>query len=401
VPEAILLQFWVAVGSIIGRCPYRTQGSRHHLNEFAVLVGETSRGRKGTSWRTIENLLECIDPEWLRDRVVNGIQSGEAIIFNVRDPRFGPRPKKQKSWSDGEANSANEIIDCGVTDKRLLLLEEEFARILEVSGRSGNTISPVLRVAFEDGTSLRNAGKDSPDKATEAHISLIGHITKPELHRCLGIVEHHNGFANRALWVASRRTKKIPVPKWFEWQTEHPEIIDRLTNVVAIFRQDSSTRRKLEFSRQGLTAWNQFYDSIDDQLGSIGAILARAETHVLRLAMIYTVLDNSTLIEPKHIAAARAVWDYCPASACWAFQNSTGNAIADKILWALLRESGGLSRDQIRSEVLWRHCSKTQLDEALSVLKQNRFADQKYQHGVKGRPTEIWSAIISPPGKPS
>jgi hypothetical protein len=151
--------------------------------------------------------------------------------------------------------------------------------------------------------------------------------------------------------------------------------------------------RKLDFSRQGIKKWEEFYESIDDcQSGSIGAILARAEAHVLRLAMIYTVLDRSTLIEPKHLAAAKSVWDYCCASAQWAFTNASGNMHADKILWALERAPDGLSREQINNEVFHRNCTKIEIDQALSILKKNKQVDQTYNRGRKGRPSEWWRA---------
>jgi hypothetical protein len=74
--EAVLAQLMIALGNVMGRGAYRYQGSRHHLNEFCVIVGKTSRGRKGTSWKAVENLLNFISQGWLSDRVMNGIQSG-------------------------------------------------------------------------------------------------------------------------------------------------------------------------------------------------------------------------------------------------------------------------------------------------------------------------------------
>ena len=50
-PAALLLQFLVAVGSVIDRGPhFRAEADRHALNLFVVLVGETSKARKGSSW---------------------------------------------------------------------------------------------------------------------------------------------------------------------------------------------------------------------------------------------------------------------------------------------------------------------------------------------------------------
>jgi hypothetical protein len=134
--EAILAQLIVAVGNMMGRSVFRYQGGRHHLNEFTVIVGKTGRGRKGTSWNAVQNLLECIEGEWLSKRVLNGIQSGEAIIYNVRDERHGIDPKAKQE--PGEPPTLT-LLDEGIKDKRLLMLEEEFARLLQVAGRQNSS----------------------------------------------------------------------------------------------------------------------------------------------------------------------------------------------------------------------------------------------------------------------
>ena len=88
--------------------------------------------------------------------------------------------------------------------KRLAVAEGEFANVLKVMAREGNTLSPVLRSAWDYGN-LRSMTKNSEARATGAHISIIGHITKDELRRLLTETEQANGFGNRFLWLAVRR----------------------------------------------------------------------------------------------------------------------------------------------------------------------------------------------------
>ena len=53
-PVALLLQFLAAFGNLAGPAPHSLVGSTPHgLNLFVVLVGESSKARKGTSWRQI------------------------------------------------------------------------------------------------------------------------------------------------------------------------------------------------------------------------------------------------------------------------------------------------------------------------------------------------------------
>src|SRR6266487_2574069 len=49
-PVAILIQFLALAGNAMGRTAYYlVEDDRHHMNLFAVLVGESSKARKGTS----------------------------------------------------------------------------------------------------------------------------------------------------------------------------------------------------------------------------------------------------------------------------------------------------------------------------------------------------------------
>ena len=55
---------------------------------------------------------------------------------------------------------------------------------------------------------------------TDAHVSIVGHITKAELLRHLTETEAANGFANRFLWLMVRRSKKLPFGgEWYKVET--------------------------------------------------------------------------------------------------------------------------------------------------------------------------------------
>ena len=72
--------------------------------------------------------------------------------------------------------------------------------------------------------------------------------------------------------------------------------------------------------------------------GLTGAILARGAAQVLRLSLIYALLDErevrrtDTAIRVPHLLAALAVWDYCKASAYHIFGDAVGDPIADRLL---------------------------------------------------------------------
>ena len=100
--------------------------------------------------------------------------------------------------------------DPGITDKRLLLYEPEFANMLKQTERLGNTASVVIRQAWDGREVLRTLTKNSLAQATGAHISFVAHITGEELQRYLSQTETANGFANRFMFFCTERSKLLP-----------------------------------------------------------------------------------------------------------------------------------------------------------------------------------------------
>ena len=106
------------------------------------------------------------DPS-LAARTLTGLSSGEGLIWAVRDPTDH---------------------DPGITDRRLLVVEPEFASVLKTASRDISTLSPTLRAAW-DGRPLAILTRSAPARASDAHIAVIGHITSLELQHHVNPVE--------------------------------------------------------------------------------------------------------------------------------------------------------------------------------------------------------------------
>jgi hypothetical protein len=335
-------------------------------------VGETAKGRKGTSWGPVRGLLEGVDPAWTGERVVGGLSSGEGLIYAVRDEVRGIRKDEEV------------ILDPGEPDKRLLVLEGELASVLKVMGREGNTLSPIVRQAW-DGDRLRTMTKNSPTKSTGAHISIIGHVTKAELLRHLSETEAANGFANRFLWLMVRRSKELPFGG--EWKTPGA-LVRRLDAAVRFARSP----RVVTWGASARDQWAEVYGPLSEgKPGLLGAVTGRAEAQTLRLATLYAAMDESASIEREHLEAALALWDYAEESARYIFGDATGDPVADAILQAL-RNAGdsGLTRTEIR-DLFKRHQGADRINAALGeLLRLGRVRRKTEQTG--GRPTERWVA---------
>ncbi len=379
-PVALLVQILVAFGNLIGRTGhFVAEADKHFANLYAVLVGQSSKARKGSSLGHVLRLAEMIDPDWRKSRIMSGLSSGEGLIFNVRDPQFRNEEIKKDGKRTGETVEVQ--TDEGVADKRLLVIEPEFAAVLRVLEREGNTLSAFIRQGWDSGD-LRVMNKNSPLVATGVHLSIVGHVTADELKRYLNRTEAGNGFANRFLWLCVRRARCLPegghVP-----DSALEALAGRMREAVGFARQYRLLRRT-EAARE---IWAEVYPELSEgRPGMAGALIARAEAQVMRIAMLYALLDQSDIIDIPHLMAGLALWTYAEQSVGFIFGNALGDPLADDILAAVTSCTEGLTRSQIRDR-FHRNLSGSRVESALALLEQGGLVKRERQ-ATDGRPSE-------------
>lgn len=380
---ALLIQFLTYFGNIIGRSAYyQVEADKHFTNLFCVLVGDTASGRKGTSFGRVKEIFKGEDEAHEKECIVSGLASGEGLLYQIRDA----------VWEDKTDKKTKQVetvcTDNGVSDKRLLIVEGEFSQVLRVQGREGNTLSAFLRNLWDNGTA-RNLTKNSPLRTTDALVSVIGHITKTELLNCLDEVESANGYANRFLWFAVRRSKFLPFGAGeidsYELMNFQRELSQRIRFAQNVNRMIFTTEARNLFAAEYCRLETSRY-------GFLAKITQRATAYVCRLSCIFALLDGKDEIGRKHLEAALAVWQYAEDSARYIFGTRSGDKNADLILNALCESETGLSRTEIR-DLFDRHISNEKLNSALSLLLENGLAEPKKEE-TKGRAKEIWFACV-------
>ncbi len=377
-PVAILGQFLVLFGNCAGRSPYYPiEADKHYANLNLVTVGDTSSGRKGVALNRARQPFAPADEKWEAMRVKGGLSSAEGLIWQVRDPIY-------KDERDKETKALTSVmVDQGVSDKRFCAAETEFSGVLRQFQRDGNNLSGLIRDAFDRGN-LESLTKNSPARATGAHISILGHITKDELLRYLDTTEAANGLGNRFLWLCVKRSKYLPDGGQ---PVDLTPIVARLMDALAFARTTGLMTRDDE----ARMLWHAVYRPLSEgKPGLLGAMIARAAPIVVRLSMLYALLDCSYVIRKEHLTAAIALWDYAEASARYIFGDAMGDAVADEILGALRRSPGGMTRTQI-SEVLGRNQRADRINRALALIERNALA-RCVREDTGGRPGERWFA---------
>lgn len=323
----VYLSFLVMAAALLGRDKYiRIGETKHHARLFSVLVGASAKARKGTSFKPVERILKEAENMMIyakhsclavRD---GGLSSAEGLAWQVRD--------------EAENTDKNGVpLHEGITDKRLLIVEEELGNVFKQCQRDGNALSPTLRRLWDGGT-LAPMTKNNQVTATNPHINVLGHITQFELKCLLTSSDTHNGLANRFLWCCVRRSQKLAFPK--------PMNDDRLKGLAGQLARaisQSNIETELQLTDNAKTFWSKKYHEISlDRMGVIGSVTSRSEPYVMRLSVLFALLDCTDTIDTHHIQAACHVVEFCNQSAEYIFTSHSESATgsdAEKLLNAL------------------------------------------------------------------
>ena len=358
-PVAVLADLLASFGNAIGSGPHLLAGNAEHpARLFVVLVGDSAKARKGTSRAVVRSVMAGADQEWAERRNKSGLSSGEGLVTAL----------------EGD-------------DERLFVFEGEFARVLHVMRREGNTLSPILRDAWDTG----NFSVLTKQAATATgHLSVVGHITREELRIALNSTDAHNGFANRFLWVLVHRSQLLPdggnVP-----EDERRRLSDHLGCAVRKARKIGLVTRT-EAARE---AWRVLYERLGDDCpgGLLGGVTSRDASQVQRLSLAYALADGCNRIDVPHQDAAADLWQYCRTSAEVIFGNRSGDRDYDRLVEALLRAAeDGLTRTDIVN-LYGRHLAASRIDDLCARLIEDGQAEETKEASTGGRPARILRAL--------
>jgi hypothetical protein len=127
--------------------------------------------------------------------------------------------------------------------------------------------------------------------------------------------------------------------------------------------------------------WEDVYPALSEgKPGLCGAITSRSEAQVLRLSMIYALMDCSAIIKVPHLQAALAFWDYSEQSVSLIFDDLLGDPNVDRV-WDYLRTLGKLSKTLIH-HILGRNASTTEVDRITTVLQTLNRAEWRNEKGL-------------------
>jgi putative DNA primase/helicase len=173
--------------AMIGRVAFQHIGDGVcHARPFFLLTGRTGKARKGTSEYTpyrifneVERMLGEDHPKLKRHE--GGLSTGEGLGWVVHDEIL---------------NKDGDVAEEGVNDKRLYVVEAEFAGCMAAASREKNNLSATIRTVW-DGKNISPLVKNAKWCASDPHIVISAHITSSELIDRMTDVDAQSGFMNR------------------------------------------------------------------------------------------------------------------------------------------------------------------------------------------------------------
>lgn len=308
VPCTVAIHILARFAVTMGRTAYINIGDeQRHLRMNALIVGPTSKGRKGTSAAMPRRLFKLVEQQTLVPvKELTALATGEGLIFQVRDAYH---------------NFDGEIVDPGVDDKRLFCDVSEFAGVLAQARREAATISTVLRDAF-DGVRLTIPTKTSFNEATDTHIVVVGSVPETEIVKTLTSTDITNGLANRFPMFYSVRTKSVPFPT-----PTDPKLMERFASHLVGSLQYAAEAGEVSMTADAREYWRVIYAQLEEKAHppAVAALLARQSTYTLIFAALLALLNRQREIDTDHLSAAEAWIDYWEETVLFVFSNGEQN----------------------------------------------------------------------------
>lgn len=235
-----------------------------------------------------------------------GLSTTEGIAYELRDAQ--------------ESEDSSVTIS---TDKRLCVIEEEFANIFTKCRSGESNLSQTIRTLF-DGGDIAPLTKFNRVTCTNPHVCIHGHITPAEFLQSANKGHKENGFTNRFLIIFKVPKPVIPFPK----DLDEEKLAPCAKQLAEAMDWCNTDERSIQLSEDSLSIWEKevLRVSAFGEIESTEAnLMYRAPHYLAILACLFSALDRSHVIEKKHILAASAWVDFWHQSITYIFDTEEEN----------------------------------------------------------------------------
>lgn len=367
---AAFMYLLTALSANFGRDIYLAIGdSYHHSRLFCLHLGRSAKGRKGETMKLVDRILEEAQKIDIQKNHSNeivcithkgGLSTREGLISLIHDG----------------INLGTKTEEPAINDKRMLVVESEFANVLHQSKRDGNTLSAAMRDLY-DGRSISPLIKKNKMGATDPHIAMWANITPSELVELVSERELSNGSFNRYITIFAERYCLVSMPE----ATPHNKVLEYSLKCLDVIEwakgsyPDYKNTRQAHLSDEAKQAYDRIYKFIEGRNnGNLSDILVRLSTNLLRMALTLAIVDKSLIIEVVHIEVAYEWSLFSDESVRYIFaakndllQQRKIESNAAKII-NFLKSNKSATRTELSINCFYKHLPASDIDSAINSL---------------------------------
>lgn len=398
-PAAVGSAFLSFASAALGRNRWVPIGDKnHHARLYTAHVGRSGIGGKGMALDLARRI---------REKVENGrdpVQDGQFACGNFHDGGLSSREGMGYMIRDPseEKDKEGKTLDAGVDDKRLFVVEEEFANVLRQTKREGNTLSAAIRTAW-DGGAIAPATKSNRIRVDKPHIAIHANITPNELRVSLDNNDLTNGFANRFLFVWAERCGIVPYPS-----RTPDDVVEQFAQKLLAAIRRARNPGEVRAADDARRRFSVFYHEHKRGLGTtaqLRGLLERHPPYAWRLALTFALLDCRDEIDDDHMAAALAWLNYYRESTRFIFSTTREEAVATKVaglgerIVDQLKQAGDQAMDREPLRIALGKPSAKDFDAALQQLQDASQLDEIVTPRKNGWPLRQYrlKAMAPPP----
>lgn len=364
---------------------------------FAVLVGLTSQGAKGTATDLALEVMEDVLPGFDK-QYVEGLVSTQEGLIRVLQPPYIPDPSLPELPESTE----------GITRKLIVL--PEFSILSVVGKRQGNALNQSIRLAYDRSkqTVHIKKRKESLVLAKDGYVAgLLTNVTPTELRVMVNDTEARNGSANRFVYMWSERSKSLYEPK--PWDKENDEKYQTAVKLLRDAMQCTARNHPVWLvEKENLDYFVHFSKEFEDLKDTfVDSLLQRKRTNFIKVSTILASTDYYASHEHQHCfdelagdvvhdishipfedLSDAAMWiTQCDRTVRHVFDNQKLTDIAQRILYILsAHEDHQMEMSQLHKQ-LGNNLAVAVINDAINqLIKANLAGRHKMHNGKPGAP---------------
>ncbi len=363
----------LGLGATLGRRIFVYHARELYPNFNVCLVGRSGIARKDTAWDRKKRILEQL----------------HADDMDSTDPVFQIIPG---------LGSVEGLIDAlGGTGKVVILNESEFLSLLSKAKQDSlSNIIPKLTSLYDCPNYETLKTRKKAVVCREPFLSIFSGTTLAWLQMGLSQNEIYGGFANRFMFICGDPKEPMPFPPKAD-----PQKIEGIVQGINDVRQwaddlKGTTGGEVSATPEARGLFSQFYAAYHKRCSLEGlnsTLIARIQTFIWKLSLLYAAMEFSDQIRLRHMECALAAGDFLEKSMLNVFQSFNESKSRQKereiLLYLQQRDALVPKREMYRAL----HMSARHLDEIAKGLKAMGLIRETRGKSEKGRSVECYELV--------